>query len=219
MVRERRETRPDRRDLLPRGSAASRLSPPISTPRTSRRALPPPDRITRPLGLLRETVFAAAAIAREAKVPVVLDRTCVSSSGSREEARATLRDLAQQPTSSSPARRGRVPDREPTRRPPRALCWTTRPRSRSSSSSSARRDRSPSAARVASTFLDAAAALITGRRGRRLRRGFYAGQLRGFDSPPASLATAAAWPPPRPRCRRLPAGGSRLGGGAPDVRR
>lgn len=96
MVRERRELGPIDVIYYRRGSAASRLSPDdldadyIASARYLHLT-----GITPALSAsCRETVFAAAAIAREAKVPVVLDPNLRFKLWSREEARATLRDLA-----------------------------------------------------------------------------------------------------------------------------
>lgn len=96
MIRERRELGPLDVIYYRRGSAASRLSPAdldadyIASARYLHLT-----GITPALSAsCRETAFAAAAIARAAGVPVVLDPNLRFKLWSREEARATLRDLA-----------------------------------------------------------------------------------------------------------------------------
>lgn len=96
MVRERRELGPIDVIYYRRGSAASRLSPAdLDADYIANARYLHLTGITPALSAsCRETAFAAAAIAREAGVPVVLDPNLRFKLWSREEARATLRDLA-----------------------------------------------------------------------------------------------------------------------------
>ncbi len=96
MIRERRELGPIDVIYYRRGSAASRLTPDdLDADYIAGARYLHLTGITPALSAsCRETVFAAAAIAREAGVPVVLDPNLRFKLWSREEARATLRDLA-----------------------------------------------------------------------------------------------------------------------------
>jgi 2-dehydro-3-deoxygluconokinase len=96
MIRERREAGPIQVAYYRRGSAASRLSPSDLDETYIRQA-----RALHLTGITpalsetcRETVFAAAEIARAAGVQVVLDPNLRLKLWNAEEARATLRDLA-----------------------------------------------------------------------------------------------------------------------------
>jgi 2-dehydro-3-deoxygluconokinase len=96
LVRERREVGPLDVAYYRRGSAASRLSPEDLDEEYIRQA-----RALHLTGITpalssscKATVFAAAEIARAAGVPVVLDPNLRLKLWSKEEARATLRDLA-----------------------------------------------------------------------------------------------------------------------------
>lgn len=98
MIRERRELGPLEVIYYRRGSAASRLTPDDLDADYIRGA-----RYLHLTGITpalsascRATSFAAATIAREAGVPVVLDPNLRFKLWSREEARTTLRELAQQ---------------------------------------------------------------------------------------------------------------------------
>ncbi len=96
MIRERRELGPIEVIYYRRGSAASRLSPDDLDPDYIANA-----RYLHLTGITpalsatcRETAFAAATIARQAGVPVVLDPNLRFKLWSREEAHSTLRELA-----------------------------------------------------------------------------------------------------------------------------
>jgi 2-dehydro-3-deoxygluconokinase len=95
MVRERRELGPLDVIYYRRGSAASRLSPAdLDADYIGGARYLHLTGITPALSAsCRETAFAAAAIARAAGVPVVLDPNLRFKLWSREEARATLREL------------------------------------------------------------------------------------------------------------------------------
>lgn len=96
MVREKRELGPLDVIYYRRGSAASRLTPDdLDADYIGNARFLHLTGITPALSAsCRETAFAAAAIARAAGVPVVLDPNLRFKLWSREEARATLRDLA-----------------------------------------------------------------------------------------------------------------------------
>jgi 2-dehydro-3-deoxygluconokinase len=96
VIRERREVGPLDVAYYRRGSAASRLSPEDLDEDYIRQA-----RMLHLTGITpalsascKATVFAAAEIARAARVPVVLDPNLRLKLWTRDEARATLRDLA-----------------------------------------------------------------------------------------------------------------------------
>ncbi len=98
MIRERRELGPLEVIYYRKGSAASRLTPDDLDAEYIRGA-----RYLHLTGITpalsatcRATSFAAATIAREAGVPVVLDPNLRFKLWSREEARTTLRELTQQ---------------------------------------------------------------------------------------------------------------------------
>lgn len=96
MVRERRELGPIDVIYYRRGSAASRMTPDdLDADYIAGARYLHLTGITPALSTsCRETAFAAATIAREAGVPIVLDPNLRFKLWSREEARATLRDLA-----------------------------------------------------------------------------------------------------------------------------
>ena len=96
MVRERRELGPLDVIYYRRGSAASRMSPAdLDADYIGGARYLHLTGITPALSAsCRETAFTAAAIARAAGVPVVLDPNLRFKLWSREEARATLRELA-----------------------------------------------------------------------------------------------------------------------------